>query len=136
MWAAMIAALRAARDRPSGDPRPACEQPVEAPQTFGMMGARCPHVVQVGRQPQPDVGLLGRGRRPVEGDAQVAELAQQLVEGDDPGLVLTVVERPGEAGVVVEVTSLPVVAFTAGVEQLAGVLTDRFEQPVAGRVGR
>ena len=75
-------------------------------QTFVMMGAGSPHVVQVARQPQarrrpPRV----RRRRPVEGDAQVAELAQQLVEGDDPGLVLTVVERPGEAGVVVKVPS-------------------------------
>ncbi len=100
------------------------------------MGARCPHVVEVGCQPQPDVGLLGRGRRPVEGDAQVAELTQQLVEGDGPGLVLTVVERPGEAGVVVKVTSLPVVVLTTRVEQLAGVLTDRFEQPVAGMGSR
>ena len=117
--------------------RPAAgvQQALESRQTFGMMGAGGPHVVHVSRQPQADVGLFGRLRRPVEGDAQVAELAEQLVEGDDPGLVLTVVERPGEDGVVLEMPSPPVGTLPAGVEQLTGELADRLEQPVTGRAG-
>ena len=92
-------------------PAAGAQQALEARNTFGMMGGSGPHVVHVPRQPQADLGLFGRLGRPVEGDAQVAELTVQLVEGDDPGLVLTVVERPGERAVVLEVTSLPVGAL-------------------------
>ena len=116
-------------------PAASVQQALESRETFGMMGASGPHVVHVTRQPQADVGLFGRLRRPVEGDAQVAELAQQLVEGDDPGLVLTVVERPGDDGVVLEMPSPTVGTLPADVEQLTGELADWLEQPVTGRAG-
>ena len=116
-------------------PGSTAKQGGEASDTLGLMGSTEPQELEMERQPQAGFGPILGARRPIQGDAEVAELAPKPLDRNPMvGLVHVVGLGAGDVEVEVEVTLPSIFGVLVGVEEFAGVLTDRLEQAIAGRV--